>query len=420
MIQLKPILFFCLSLFIFMGCQHSDDPETLDFSGDLFADGNRIQEISSEPHVVKIAVTSNSQWLVKGGTGWCVPDKTIGQGNDTLTLDIKINVSQESREATLILQNPDVRRAFRIIQQGASEEYHYQLPVVFHILYTNAADRNQNIDADRLLDVLEECNRLYRDNNNSVDMNLEFIPATTNPQGEILEEPGIHRIQRANSTMDCDVFMSENNHEDAALLWDPNQYINIMVYTFSNENVLGITHIPYTVSASPLAGLKVGDRYLVDPELSYPHCVSINAKYVYTEHPLMKVPYLLQTLSHELGHYLGLFHVFNDKGGCNDPDFCEDTPTYDRDRYEEWLQGIDVWNVDFQNLATRTNCEGENYVSYNIMDYDYTYSNLFTLNQRERIRHVLQNSPLIPGPKIETAKTKSELNMEIPKVRTIK
>ena len=36
------------------------------------------------------------------------------------------------------------------------------------------------------------------------------------------------------------------------------------------------------------------------------------------------------------------------------------------------------------------------FISYNIMDYAISYSNQFTQNQRERIRHVLSYSPLIP------------------------
>ena len=41
----------------------------------------------------------------------------------------------------------------------------------------------------------------------------------------------------------------------------------------------------------------------------------------------------------------------------------------------------------------------QEFISYNIMDYAISYSNQFTQNQRERIRHVLSYSPLIPGPK---------------------
>ncbi|MDE6451752.1 MAG: hypothetical protein K2L23_05595, partial [Odoribacter sp.] len=37
------------------------------------------------------------------------------------------------------------------------------------------------------------------------------------------------------------------------------------------------------------------------------------------------------------------------------------------------------------------------FISRNVMDYDYTYQDEFTEDQYKRIRHVLENSPLIPG-----------------------
>lgn len=46
------------------------------------------------------------------------------------------------------------------------------------------------------------------------------------------------------------------------------------------------------------------------------------------------------------------------------------------------------------------------FTSYNLMDYEISYADRFTPNQRERMRHVLEYSPLIPGPK-RTASTRS-------------
>ena len=57
----------------------------------------------------------------------------------------------------------------------------------------------------------------------------------------------------------------------------------------------------------------------------------------------------------------------------------------------------------FQTLHTgsihKNGCEGESFISTNIMDYFCSYQNRFTANQYSRVRHVLENSPLIPGPK---------------------
>ena len=73
-------------------------------------------------------------------------------------------------------------------------EYHYELPVVFHVLYQN---EQQNIKKGRIQEIITDCNKYYQNRlgRNSVDMNLEFVLATENPQGVKLDEPGVHPIQ---------------------------------------------------------------------------------------------------------------------------------------------------------------------------------------------------------------------------------
>ena len=70
------------------------------------------------------------------------------------------------------------------------------------------------------------------------------------------------------------------------------------------------------------------------------------------------------------------------------------------------------WRTDRQKIKI---------ISYNIMDYAISYSNQFTQNQRERIRHVLSYSPLIPGPKKGDIDTRAlnEGPLDLP-IRTIK
>ena len=65
-------------------------------------------------------------------------------------------------------------------------EYHYELPVVFHVLYQN---EQQNIKKGRIQEIITACNKYYQNRlgSNSVDMNLEFVLATENPQGVKLD-----------------------------------------------------------------------------------------------------------------------------------------------------------------------------------------------------------------------------------------
>jgi hypothetical protein len=60
------------------------------------------------------------------------------------------------------------------------------------------------------------------------------------------------------------------------------------------------------------------------------------------------------------------------------------------------IEGLTIDN--FYELVNRTN-QDSTFQSHNLMDYSFSHSDLFTQEQRDRIRNVLYYSPLIPGPK---------------------
>ena len=111
----------------------------------------------------------------------------------------------------------------------------------------------------------------------------------------------------------------------------------------------------------------------------------------------------------------GLHHVFSEKD-CEETDYCDDTPSYNREEYLSWLQ--ENQEISFLQKCQRNGCESGTFISRNYMDYDYSYLELFTPDQFLRVRHVLENSPLLPGPK-NILVTKVACEETIPPIRTM-
>jgi hypothetical protein len=104
-----------------------------------------------------------------------------------------------------------------------------------------------------------------------------------------------------------------------------------------------------------------------------------------------------RTTTHEIGHYLGLIHIWGDGNSCSDPintDFCLDTP-----KQGEFTSGCPT--------AALPSCtSGVPKMKENYMDYTNDgCMNIFTQDQKKRMRIVLRNcirrkslltSPIIP------------------------
>jgi zinc-dependent metalloproteinase lipoprotein len=82
--------------------------------------------------------------------------------------------------------------------------------------------------------------------------------------------------------IDVSKFMSDNTGANVKYIWDPNEYINVMMYNFKTSSdaqstVLGVSHMPYTVKGdSALAGLDtVNVSTIRKSQLKFAYCSSI-------------------------------------------------------------------------------------------------------------------------------------------------
>lgn len=350
------LIFLLPLLWVLIGCSDSNsDSATLEISQSTFND------ISSEGSIIKVSITCNSTWRTTSNQSWCIPNLQNGSNDGELVLTIHANTTSEERSATVTIIAKKTNKTIKITQSPATNttgEHYYKLPVIFHVLYKDPDDRKQYIDKGRLAQIINACNLRYKNkmyqntsHNISQDMNLEFVMATEKPDGTTLEEAGVERIEwEATLPMSCEQFMDGKDKSQAKkyseMLWNPKVYINIFVYPFSEKNILGIAHLPYYLSSYPLDGLNNGN-YFLSHEVEYPHCVSINSNYIYvnSNNGYYYTTDVYNTLTHELGHYLGLHHAFSEDGDntdlCEDTDYCTDTPTYNITQYTEWINGID-------------------------------------------------------------------------------
>ncbi|MDE5612010.1 MAG: zinc-dependent metalloproteinase lipoprotein [Odoribacter sp.] len=384
--QLCGVLLTCSCLFV--ACSEEGDEPALRIP---FRVSETLVETDAIGDTHKIFVEAEEEWRFEGMTAWCRVDKERGTGSDSVTVTVDELVFRDGRSCELtVLETGGESRKIVVKQNGALQDYVYRLPVVFHVLYQDADDINQNIHENFLKDILPYCSELFRQGHNGLDMGVEFYMATTGPDGKLLEEPGIDRMQWAKSGVSARDFIRSTAAEDLALLWNPNEYVNIVVFPFlENTGLSGISTMPYTVAENGLKGLVAGDMYFNRPPGKM-CCVVLNTQYAIR-------PKAKQVVAHELGHFLGLFHVFSETNVL-ETDYCADTPNYNREAYMKESQAIIASEgLDSERLYERKGDGGVTFVARNVMDYDYTYHDEFTADQYQRIRHVLENSPLIPG-----------------------
>ena len=292
----------------------------------------------------------------------------------------------------------------------ATDDTEYEIPVVFHVFYSIKRDSIEYVKEGHLPKVLDAVNRRFA--NCGVDLKLSFKLAEVDPQGNAMPEPGVDRQKVRVATLNSTNFLKDSTY--AHYMWDQTKYLNICLFKEKNAAVLGISSFPYTLHPDTLAGMPKLMEARPASELNYPHCVYVNSQYIYDLEPEnYKTSEIVGSLCHEIAHYLGLRHAFGEdpvtySRDCDiDTDFCEDTPTYNKSKYDSYLLSKYPYNGVFtpelvEELAWRTNSvTGERFVSTNIMDYAVSYLNTLSPQQAQRIRYILMRSPYVPGPKVK-------------------
>jgi PKD repeat protein len=254
------------------------------------------------------------------------------------------------------------------------------IPVVVHIIHNgDAVGSNENIAASRVISQINILNQDFRRRNAdtvntpvgfrpvAADVEIEFCLALRDPSGNVLAEPGIHRVQRTETNWSSTTTI--DNTLKPATIWDPNQYFNMWSVDFGGNGLLGYAQFP---EGSGLAGMPAGAQSansdgVVVVFSSFGASGAANAPYN-----------LGRTMSHEVGHWLGLRHIWGD-GGCTVDDFCNDTPVSDA--------------ANRGCTASTVSC-GTTDMVQNYMDYtNDACMNIFTQDQKTRMQTVMAVCP---------------------------
>ena len=263
------------------------------------------------------------------------------------------------------------------------------IPVVVHVIHNgDAVGEDENIFDEQVISQIRVLNEDFRRrvntpgfNSNPVgaDTEIEFALARRDPAGVLSN--GIDRVSltQANwSLEDVDAIVKPQTQ------WNPEKYLNIWVVKFSDETVLGYAQFP---SQSGLSGINANSGAAATDG------VAIGYKFFGSSSYFAGGTYGLnfdkgRTTTHEVGHWLGLRHIWGDGeegkvDGCTVDDFCNDTPNS-----KEAIEGCPTIIIDSCPASPGVD------MFQNYMDYtDDACMNIFTADQKLRMITVLNNSP---------------------------
>lgn len=245
------------------------------------------------------------------------------------------------------------------------------IPVVVHVLYSN---QEENIDDSLIHSQIEVLNEDFGSvrvnegdpfNELAANLDIQFELAQIDPDGNPTN--GINRVY-TETDFSGDywgsseaIYFSEQGGVDN---WDPHSYLNVWVMHDKANYWMGYASFPFDVIRYPqYDGVVCDYRYFGRTEgLPYAYERNMDG----------------HIMTHEVGHWLGLFHPWGDET-CGD-DQVEDTPF----QYEGNFGGVSDFSHPYNMGKCPDNHEGEMYMNY--MDFaDDQVVSMFTHGQKERI-----------------------------------
>jgi zinc-dependent metalloproteinase lipoprotein len=272
-------------------------------------------------------------------------------------------------------------------QQEGQRNIHQvvSLPVVVHVIYDgDEVGISENIEDTRIFSQIEVLNQDFRhidgtpgsiEGSAGVDTEIQFCLAQQDPDGN--PTTGIDRINLGRTSWNSMETVDESMK--ALTIWDPERYVNIWVCRFGGQ-LAQIGGYAYFPESSTLDGLEGAESNATNDGLV------ISFKAFGTSDIYPATNYFPgydkgRSTTHEMGHFLGLRHIWGDASSCDATDYCDDTPA---------VSGVHSECIAVDSCPDSLGVD----MIENHMDYTPdSCKGIYTSGQKLRMWTVLQNSP---------------------------
>lgn len=286
----------------------------------------------------------------------CITTIGSAQQQDPCAFE-QVNKSENVNSAERMIQ----QRLLNLRNTSSSERHSPDsikvIPVVVHVIHDDGTENISDAQIESQIQILNEDFGKFEGSNGDgegVDTKVRFCLARISPEG--LCTNGIVRIK--SSLTNHQTF--ERSMLKELSFWDNTRYLNIYVVKSINGGVLGYSSFP--------GGPADEDGSVVR------HSVFGNIGTASSS--------LGRTASHELGHWFGLYHTFNNGCGvdiCTDGDYVCDTPPQSSPSFNCTL--LNSCSNDVPDVSDQR----ENYMNYT----PDACKDMFTLGQKERMHAML-------------------------------
>lgn len=252
----------------------------------------------------------------------------------------------------------------------------YTLPVVVHVIHEGEPyGQGSNITDEQIISAITALNEDFRKMPGTngfgagVDVGVQFCLASRNPSGQ--PTTGINRVNGSSVPLYADQGIQSSGGNGANELsvkalstWPRTSYLNIWVVNEigNNDGGSGVQGYAYFPVDNPVDGVVILHNAFG------------------TVGNLKSYTNLNRTLTHEVGHYLGLYHTFHDTNSCTESNcttagdrVCDTPPT--------------VLNASCSAPACSGTQQVENYLDYT----SQTCQDMFTEGQKVRMRTTLES-----------------------------